>query len=510
MKDKQAAKSRTRMPAGAFGLLLALAVVAALVLPAAAQAPPGIPQQFWGTVTIEGEPAAEGTQVYAVMNEVTRAIGAVDASGYYGSSVAFMVSGTTAELGSQIEFYIGGDQGTGGVLAGTACIDCGLPDPGDPVVYAQGVVWQVNLALGEEVPTPTPTPEGSPTPTPEGSPTPTPEETPTPGPGTYTLTIGASPVAGGTTTPATGGSYASGLTVNISATANACYQFVSWTGDVASTFSASTTVVMDQNQTVTANFAYICGGGGYFPPPEETPTPAVTPAVTPTAPPPTPTPTETLPPVPTEETIDIPSDGSGVNFTGFGGTVGVVISPGTTAQTAGGDPLTQITLEELLFGYPDAGEGACILPPVYQALPDGATFDPPMTLTMQYDEGQISVFCPGMTEDDLAIAIYKIGTGAWVVLPSTVDTENNVITAEVSDFCYFAVYAQAAAPTPTPAATATPVVPPRTPTPTPEPEEGGGANVGAIVGGIIGALIVIGIIAFLIRRRGQGSPPPPA
>jgi len=75
---------------------------------------------------------------------------------------------------------------------------------------------------------------------------------------TYTLTYTA--VAGGSiTAPATSPSiHSSGAVVTITAAANPGYHFVNWTGDVstvASTTSADTTITMNGNYTITANFA---------------------------------------------------------------------------------------------------------------------------------------------------------------------------------------------------------------------------------------------------------------
>ncbi|MBK6283469.1 MAG: InlB B-repeat-containing protein [Draconibacterium sp.] len=65
-----------------------------------------------------------------------------------------------------------------------------------------------------------------------------------------------SPVGGGTTTPAVGGPYiyAENTVVNINATANPGFTFTNWSGDVAASGSSSTSVTMDDNQFVTANF----------------------------------------------------------------------------------------------------------------------------------------------------------------------------------------------------------------------------------------------------------------
>jgi len=71
---------------------------------------------------------------------------------------------------------------------------------------------------------------------------------------TYTLTMAKT--GNGTTTPAIGGhSYVNGTVVNITATPDAYWNFVNWTGNVADPNSASTNVTVDGNKTVTANFA---------------------------------------------------------------------------------------------------------------------------------------------------------------------------------------------------------------------------------------------------------------
>ena len=73
---------------------------------------------------------------------------------------------------------------------------------------------------------------------------------------TYDLTMKVSPTGSGTTTPTIGthSGYAAGRSVSISAIAASGYEFVDWTGDVADPNSATTTVTMDADKTVTANF----------------------------------------------------------------------------------------------------------------------------------------------------------------------------------------------------------------------------------------------------------------
>lgn len=71
----------------------------------------------------------------------------------------------------------------------------------------------------------------------------------------YQLTTAVSPPGAGSATGA--GFYDSGALAPIVATPNAGYQFVNWTGPVASASSTSTTVPMNAPVTATANFALI-------------------------------------------------------------------------------------------------------------------------------------------------------------------------------------------------------------------------------------------------------------
>ncbi|GAI53974.1 unnamed protein product, partial [marine sediment metagenome] len=87
--------------------------------------------------------------------------------------------------------------------------------------------------------------------------------------------------------------------------------------------------------------------------------------------------------------------------------------------------------------------------------PDGATFDPPLTLTFEYEESELP---EDANEDDLVIAYWDEGAEEWVELDCTVDPVTNTISAEVSHFTTFAIIAR-------PTLTATVVTSPPPPAP---------------------------------------------
>ena len=68
-------------------------------------------------------------------------------------------------------------------------------------------------------------------------------------------------IGSGSTTPAGGNhSYGEGTVVDITATPDSGWQFDSWTGAVADVDSANTTVTIDSDKTVSANFSQVKPG----------------------------------------------------------------------------------------------------------------------------------------------------------------------------------------------------------------------------------------------------------
>jgi len=131
--------------------------------------------------------------------------------------------------------------------------------------------------------------------------------------------------------------------------------------------------------------------------------------------------------------------------------------------------------------------------------PDDATFDPPITITMEYDPEELP---EGVSPEDLVLAYYDDDLGEWVELTDiTVDPSNNTVSGLTSHFTQFAVLAQVEV---EPPVEQTPAV--ETPEPTVEPisdfdEDDDGLHPMFIIGPIIGLVIAGLIVVFTLRRR---------
>jgi len=215
----------------------------------------------------------------------------------------------------------------------------------------------------------------------------------------------------------------------------------------------------------------------------------------------------TPPPIPTPTPVALPGNGTvtqEVVYSVLDGQAVLTIPAGTTVHTASGGPLQSISVTEVCFGLPTPPAGAYIIGCAYDYKPDGATFDPPITLTIKYDPGLVPA---GFDETELVIALYDTATSTWTTYPSTVDTVNHTVTAQISHFTLFAVYAPAPAVTPTPTVGPTPTL---APTPTPTPAAGGKkTNIGVIIGPIIAVIVIAGVAYWFWRRRKPPVPPAP-
>ena len=139
-----------------------------------------------------------------------------------------------------------------------------------------------------------------------------------------------------------------------------------------------------------------------------------------------------------QETIDITSEDELLN---------ILIPKGTYALDEAGEPVTR--LEFTADGTPPPlPQDAYIIGLAYHFKPNGTTFAPPITTSWRYNPDDVP---PGIAEKDLVIAYHNEVSGAWVTLPSVVDTANNTISATAGHFSTFAVVAYSGTPPPPPA-----------------------------------------------------------
>jgi len=372
----------------AIRLVLTMFLVPLMVLgatPVSADGIPPLPHAFYGSVTINGEPAPVGTVISAAGSGVETGtlqnptITAEEGSYGTGGGLKLLVQ---AEAGSTINFYVNG-------------VSTGQTAP-----FQSGETSRVDLSVTIE----------------------------------YTLTISSS--SGGSVTSPGEGSfvYEEGAVVSIIATTSSGYQFGNWSGDtatIADVNDPTTTITMKGNYSIRANFSYI---------PTEPPT--TTPTVDELE-------TDLFGgeggyDISSEgeilETIEATSEDG--NFT-------ITIPEGTFALDEDGNPLTNLEVEidesppnppedAHIIGLPYtfSPAGATFNPPIVfefsyddADIPEGVDEEDLVIAYYDKDAGEwVELEC--------------------VELECEVDTINNIVTAQVSHFTTFALIAPAAASTP--------------------------------------------------------------
>jgi len=204
------------------------------------------------------------------------------------------------------------------------------------------------------------------------------------------------------------------------------------------------------------------------------------------------------------------------------GNLTMVVAEGVQMLDAEGGALETLTVEPLNENVipPPADTG--VIGVQYDFGPDGATFDPPINIVMTYDSSELA---DGQIEDDLVIAYYDEITGTWIDLECSVDTENHTITGRVSHFTTYAILAKQAesqtvddpvetvdnSKTTTPAVQTSTPINTKTATTTPDTTnvevETAGSNSEnnmswwLVVLVLAGAVLVVGLLVMLIRRR---------
>ncbi len=208
------------------------------------------------------------------------------------------------------------------------------------------------------------------------------------------------------------------------------------------------------------------GGGG--------PTGSLAPPAPP-APPPSPPPAVQANLFGSSQSFSISDTGKvleAITGTSDDGNLTLTIPVDTIALDMNGDPLSSLTARVDLS---PPSPPSYIIGRAYDFGPDGATFNPAMTLTWSYDP---AVLPEGISEEDLVVEYYDESAGEWVACPSTVDTATHTITASASHFTTFAIIAH-----------------------TVTAPEGAPLNTWAIIGIIVAAIVVILVIVMLVRRR---------
>ncbi len=196
--------ARLMTGAASMGVLAAVLMAALAATPVHAQVPV-VPQAFYGTIEIDGQPAPAGAAVEARGTNVkTEIVGnpiTTTEAGKYGgpllSNVKLIVQGNVSD-GSALEFYINGVKA-----------ECALPGGSWQSSYAflSRDVTALNLRVGQaatSTPTPTSTPSRTPTamrvsPTPRATSTPNPTRTPAPAGSTPGSLAPTATAAAGTT-----------------------------------------------------------------------------------------------------------------------------------------------------------------------------------------------------------------------------------------------------------------------------------------------------------------------
>ena len=124
------------------------------------------------------------------------------------------------------------------------------------------------------------------------------------------------------------------------------------------------------------------------------------------------------------------------------GIVTISLGEGTSCLDKDGKKLESILVSEET-DLSSLSENYHIIGKAYKLEPEGATFNPSLSLTLGYEDDAIP---ENVTEAGIYIAYYNATAGTWVSLTSQVNTQNNTVTAPVSHFTTFAIVGTATLP----------------------------------------------------------------
>jgi hypothetical protein len=135
------------------------------------------------------------------------------------------------------------------------------------------------------------------------------------------------------------------------------------------------------------------------------------------------------------------------------GQVKIVLPQGTVITLPPGVDLTTISVEPIpQEQVPPPPPDQTMIGIPYDCEPSGATFSPPIALVWSYDGANLP---SGVNEMDLTVAFYEETKATWMTVPHTVDPGTHTITAQVAHFTDYQVMVPKLVITTTPLTTAT-------------------------------------------------------
>ena len=111
------------------------------------------------------------------------------------------------------------------------------------------------------------------------------------------------------------------------------------------------------------------------------------------------------------------------------------IAAGVTGLTSSGAPLSFIGIIRMTTP-PSFAAGSGIMGFAYDFTPAGATFNPAITVRMPYNPSALPA---GVSATSLQMSYYDSTLGAWVTVPTTVDTVNDFVYGQISHFTPYAI-----------------------------------------------------------------------
>jgi hypothetical protein len=116
----------------------------------------------------------------------------------------------------------------------------------------------------------------------------------------------------------------------------------------------------------------------------------------------------------------------------------IVIPKDTVGKTEDGDPLPEVRITKV-NAPPAPPQDTGFIGLSYDLEPDGATFEPAITITFTYNPNWIPA---GLGPENLTVGFYDADTQQWVMLDAsdiTIDPDTNTVSASITHFTYYSV-----------------------------------------------------------------------